>query len=405
MRRGKKTIQEEGQVEDGVEKDDTSIVSLLSSAHTDYLLSPSGGQVKASELQGKVVGLYFSANWYMPCHEFTQLLKGVYDQLVRSGAGFEVVFVSFDEDSDAFRRYYASMPWLAIPFSELESKKALSNKFQIEGMPALVLLQAKDGEVLVEEDGVELIYKYGAGAFPFTRERIDWLGKEEREKYDLQTITDLLTSSSRDFLLAASGKQVPVSSLQGKTVGLYFSARWCSPCLKFTPKLISVYANIKEMLLPKEDEDLEVVFVSTDRDQVAFESYFSTMPWLALPFGDPGSRELTKYFDIRSIPCLVILGPDGRTLTKEGRSLVNLHLDKAYPFTQSRIEDLEKQLDEEAKALPTTQTHGRHLHELNLVSQGSGGGPYICCECEEQGSRWAYQCLQCGYEVHPGCAI
>ncbi|MQM03644.1 hypothetical protein Taro_036431 [Colocasia esculenta] len=78
-------------------------------------------------------------------------------------------------------------------------------------------------------------------------------------------------------------QEVSVSSLQGKTVGLYFSARWCSPCLKFTPKLIYVYANIKEMLLPKEDEDLEVVFVSTDRDQVAFKSYLSTMPWLALP--------------------------------------------------------------------------------------------------------------------------
>ncbi|MQL83243.1 hypothetical protein Taro_015732 [Colocasia esculenta] len=63
-------------------------------------------------------------------------------------------------------------------------------------------------------------------------------------------------------------QEVPVSSLQGKTVGLYFSARWCSPCLKFTPKLISFYANINEMMLSKEDEDLEVVFVSTDCDQI-----------------------------------------------------------------------------------------------------------------------------------------
>lgn len=198
--------------------------------------------------------------------------------------------------------------------------------------------------------------------------------------------------------------QVPVASLVGKTVGLYFSAQWCIPCGKFAPKLVSIYQKIKQMLVQKgDDEDFEIVFVSSDHDQIAFESYFATMPWLALPFGDSTIKELAKYFDVQGIPCLVIIGPDGKTVNKQGRNLINLYQENAYPFTEAKLEFLYKQIDEEAKNLPRTEFHTGHRHELNLVSEGSGGGPFICCDCDEQGSGWAYQCLECGYEVHPKC--
>ena len=39
-------------------------------------------------------------------------------------------------------------------------------------------------------------------------------------------------------LLNASGEQVAKDVLEKKYVGLYFSASWCGPCRKFTPKLI-----------------------------------------------------------------------------------------------------------------------------------------------------------------------
>lgn len=109
-----------------------------------------------------------------------------------------------------------------------------------------------------------------------------------------------------------------VASLKGKTVGLYFSAQWCNPAKKFTPRLISVYKKIKQQLEGKDDEDFEIVFVSSDHNQVDFTTYFETMPWLAIPFDDPTIKALAKYFDIRGIPSLVILGPDGKTVTKQG---------------------------------------------------------------------------------------
>ncbi|XP_075639723.1 putative nucleoredoxin 2 isoform X1 [Castanea sativa] len=380
--------------------------SLLESKDRDYLLTSTGLQVKVSDLEGKVLGLYFSANWYPPCRNFTPVLVDMYEQLKTNGSDFEIVYVSSDEDLNAFNNYHALMPWLAIPFSDLETKKALNRKFDIEGIPCLVILQPdnnKDDATLHE--GVELVYRYGVRAFPFTKERLENLLEEEREKHERQTLTNLITNHDRDYLLGhPSPKQVPVASLVGKTVGLYFSAQWCVPCVKFIPRLISIYQKIKQMLVENGDhEDFEIVFVSNDRNQESFDSYFNGMPWLALPFGDPTVKELAKHFDVRGIPCLIIIGPDGKTVTKQGRNLINLYQENAYPFTEAKVELLEKQMDEEAKSLPRSVYHPGHRHELNLVSEGNGGGPFICCDCDEQGCGWAYQCLECGYEVHPKC--
>lgn len=382
--------------------------SLLASQNRDFLLSPTGTQVKVSELEDKVIGLYFSANWNPPCHTFTSVLANHYEQLKSSGFGFEVVFVSSDEDLEAFNDYRASMPWLAIPFSDLETKKALNKRFDIEGIPCLVILQPHDSsDEATLHDGVEIIYRYGVQGFPFTKERLEELRREEEEKHESQTLANLLTSHDRDFLLSChpTPKQVPVASLIGKTVGLYFSAQWGVPCVKFNPRLVSIYHKINLMLAQEEgnNEAFEIVFVSSDREETAFNAYFATMPWSALPFRDPNIRTLTKYFDVRGIPCLVILGPDGKTVTKHGRKLINLYQENAFPFTEAKLELLEKQMDEEAKGLPRTEFHAGHRHELTLVSEGTGGGPFICCECDEQGSGWAYQCIECGFEVHPRC--
>ena len=82
----------------------------------------------------------------------------------------------------------------------------------------------------------------------------------------------------------------------GKPVALYFSAHWCPPCRGFTPQLAKWYsAGLKDKL--------EVVFVSSDRDQGAFDGYFGEQPWLALPFADRKAKAaLSKKFKVGGIP-------------------------------------------------------------------------------------------------------
>lgn len=196
---------------------------------------------------------------------------------------------------------------------------------------------------------------------------------------------------------------MPVASLTGKTIGLYFSSQWCSPGVKFTPKLASIYHKINQEFTADTNHKFEIVFVSSDHNLTAFNSYFGTMPWMAIPYGDPNIKHLAKYFDIKGIPSLVIIGPDGKTVTKQGRNLINLYEESAYPFTEARIELLQRQVNEEFKNLPESERHSGHGHELSLVSEGCGGGAFICCDCDEQGFGWAYQCMECGYEVHPKC--
>ena len=75
-------------------------------------------------------------------------------------------------------------------------------------------------------------------------------------------------------------EKLTAEALAGKeVVGLYFSAHWCPPCRGFTPKLADAYKG-----LVAAGKAMEIVFVSSDRDQGSFDEYFGEQPWLALPF-------------------------------------------------------------------------------------------------------------------------
>ncbi|KXJ29402.1 nucleoredoxin [Exaiptasia diaphana] len=121
-------------------------------------------------------------------------------------------------------------------------------------------------------------------------------------------------------VLTPKGKgQVEVESLIGedKVIGLYFSAHWCPPCRGFTPKLADFYKKFRDA----NGEKLEIVFISSDRDENQFQKYFDEMPWHALPFNDRDKKKkLSKKYKVGGIPTLVFLdGKDASLITKNGR--------------------------------------------------------------------------------------
>lgn len=130
-------------------------------------------------------------------------------------------------------------------------------------------------------------------------------------------------------------------------MGLYFSASWCPPCRGFTPTLIEAYNELSSK------GDLEIVFVSSDRDEDSFQGYFSKMPWLAIPNSEKDMiKSLGKEFSVMGIPHLVFLDKDGKVSTSEGVELVMEHKAQAYPFTPERI----NQLKEEEEAVKRNQS-------------------------------------------------
>jgi nucleoredoxin len=124
--------------------------------------------------------------------------------------------------------------------------------------------------------------------------------------------------------------------LGGKYVGIYFSAHWCPPCRGFTPQLAKAYT---EHLKAK---DLEIVFVSSDRDEGAFDEYFAEMPWVALPYADRDRKDaLSKKFKVQGIPSFVMLDKDGSTITTDGRSQVSSDpTGEDFPWVPKPVKEL-----------------------------------------------------------------
>jgi len=128
------------------------------------------------------------------------------------------------------------------------------------------------------------------------------------------------TSLLGEKLQSANGEVSTAEALAGKkAVGLYFSAHWCPPCRQFTPMLGGWYTKDLKA------KGLEVVFVSSDRDEESFKEYFGEQPWLALPFAERKVKAaLSKKYKVQGIPSFVILdGETGETITTDGRDAVS----------------------------------------------------------------------------------
>jgi len=132
---------------------------------------------------------------------------------------------------------------------------------------------------------------------------------------DAKGILGILPSKLKD----SKGKTVSTSeALNGKIVGLYFSAHWCPPCRAFTPSLVT--------FRDENEKEFEIVFVSSDNSEKEKKEYIRSenMKWLNLDGvrSDDGKALMDKY-SVSGIPKLVILAPDGSTITENGRGDVS----------------------------------------------------------------------------------
>lgn len=284
------------------------------------------GDVPVSSLaELDAVGVYFSAHWCPPCRGFTPKLAAFYEKMKDAGKKFEIVFVSSDRDQGAFDEYFTEMPWMAMPYNERKRKAKLSKKFGVSGIPSFQIISPTTGRV-TNEDGRAIVGSDPEGEnFPWTKPAPPKLwdvleGIEMKGKKGDVSVEDLRKNN--------------------KYLMLYFSAHWCPPCRGFTPKFAEWY-NDNHDKLAGTDNSFETIFVSSDRDQGAFDSYWAEQPWLALPFDmRDKKKEISELFDVKGIPSLVVIDTEsGNTITKEGRAGVSSDASASeFPWPKKSIE-------------------------------------------------------------------
>ena len=111
--------------------------------------------------------------------------------------------------------------------------------------------------------------------------------------------------------------QVKFSPKDSPFFGLYFSAHWCPPCRNFTPKLKNFYEVVN-----KNQKQIEIIFVTSDKNEAEFNEYFGSMPWISLPFKDESIDILKQTFEVMGIPTFLVFNSEGKLIDDKARTTV-----------------------------------------------------------------------------------
>eukprot|EP00282_Hemiselmis_andersenii_P005808 CAMPEP_0114113896 /NCGR_PEP_ID=MMETSP0043_2-20121206/3153_1 /TAXON_ID=464988 /ORGANISM="Hemiselmis andersenii, Strain CCMP644" /LENGTH=442 /DNA_ID=CAMNT_0001206069 /DNA_START=36 /DNA_END=1365 /DNA_ORIENTATION=+ len=109
--------------------------------------------------------------------------------------------------------------------------------------------------------------------------------------------------------------------LKGKThVAIFFGAAWSGSCKQFLPPLVQVYKKLTE----EKGKAFEIVYVPATvpgrppEDEASFKELMGIMPWLAVPLHRKAThKKLTRRFQVRQIPMLVLLDDQGKTVHRD----------------------------------------------------------------------------------------
>lgn len=290
-------------------------MSAYSSIFGENLISKTS-VVPVSSLDDKYVGVYFSAHWCGNCRQFTPKLRKIYLELKKQDVPFEIVFCSADKDLKGFEEYFGSMPWLAVPFENEAIRQNLNSLFEVSGIPRFVMLSP---EGVINPNAREEVENNPTG-FPW------------KQPTPLEQLAPYLMKGD---------ERVDASVVSNKIFGLYFSAHWCAPCRRFTPRLAEVYNELKAA-----GKEFEVVFCSLDTDEKEYKEYYGEMPWCSAGFQCPVVKQVKEQLGVEGIPALVLFDGEGNLITGEGRSAVESTGAEGFPWIPASVKNLNEEPDD-----------------------------------------------------------
>ncbi|KAJ3021418.1 UNVERIFIED_CONTAM: hypothetical protein HDU68_009628 [Siphonaria sp. JEL0065] len=277
----------------------------------NVLHSKGNAEVATSTLgtNGKeYVAVYFTASWCPPCRAFTPVIIDYY-LLPHIQEKLDVIVVSSDREESAHDGYFAKMPWLSLPYVDRDRKKTLGEKFEVKGIPTLILLSASTGEIQIK-DLRSLVEKDPKGHFfPYP------------EKSIRTVLTHAVTVEEHE-------------SFNNKTIALYFDDASSNTEVKET--LLKAYNETKD-----KKEAFEVLQISWEKTVEAHATHASQVPWPIVAFDDKfdAAFHFAKLYDVEyNRPSIVVLDPARSILNKD--ATLALKKGRKFPFSALKVVDL-----------------------------------------------------------------
>jgi len=139
-----------------------------------------GKEVTIEEVRkNKYLMLYFSAHWCPPCRGFTPKFAEWYNnnkaKMDGTDKSFDVVFVSSDRDQKSFDDYFGEQPWLALPYSARDLKSQISENFEVQGIPTLVVIDCATGKTVSDAGRAGVTSDPNCEKFPWPKESCEFL--------------------------------------------------------------------------------------------------------------------------------------------------------------------------------------------------------------------------------------